>query len=475
MQITLYGAASEVTGSCYLVESGENRLLIDCGLFQGPQRLTRLNRIPTGILRKQLDAVILTHGHLDHCGRLPLLVKAGFSGPIYCTQGTIEIAKLILSDAARIQHEDNLRENRHRKRDGLRPVAPLFDHNDVERVFKRFKSVEYDEWFRLEEGVKAKLVEAGHILGSASIILSLQENGCTKQLVFSGDLGQWNAPIMRDPAIIEDADLVFMESTYGDRDHKSLPDTLNEFEDAISSALANKGKILIPTFAVGRTQELLYHIAEMFRTHRFEPFPIYLDSPMAIAATQLYSKHTELMDDEAQILEKSGQLRKDLRSLKLCPSPEESQALNNVEGPCMILAGAGMCNAGRIMHHLRHNLSLPETVVVIAGYQVKGSLGRHLVEGVETVKIFGETFHVRAKVVSLGGFSAHAGQTDLLRWLEPMASKQARVILTHGEPNPIIELQQKILERFKNRAERPVIGDVISVDLHKQRIITSAG
>ncbi|MBX9724181.1 MAG: MBL fold metallo-hydrolase [Candidatus Obscuribacterales bacterium] len=462
MQVTLYGAANEVTGSCYLLETKESRILIDCGLFQGPERLKKFNRIPANIFSRRLDAVILTHGHLDHCGRLPLLVRAGYNGPIYTTQGSIEISRLVLSDAARIQHEDTERENRHRHQNGLKPISALFDQSDVERVCTLYRAIDYGEKTAISKDVNIQLVEAGHILGSASAIIEVSNSEEKKRIVFSGDLGPWNAPIMRDPAVIEDADIVFMESTYGDRDHKTLDDTLLEFENAIRHAILNKGKILIPTFAVGRTQQLLYHLAEMFRKGVFEPFPIYLDSPMAIAATELYRKHPELMDEEARALEMSGQLRKDLASLRLCPASEDSRALNSVEGPCLILAGAGMCNAGRILHHLRHNLANAENVVIIVGYQVKGSTGRHLVEGAETVKILGETIHVRAAVRALGGFSAHAGQSDLLRWLEPMARKHAHVILTHGEANPINELYHKVEERFSLKAERPKLGNTLS-------------
>ncbi len=462
MQITLYGAANEVTGSCYLLETKESRILIDCGMFQGPERLKKFNRIPANIFSRRLDAVILTHGHLDHCGRLPLLIKAGYKGPIFTTQGSVEISRLVLSDAARIQHEDTERENRHRHRDGLKPISALFDQSDVELVCTLYRALDYDETAVISKDVKLKLVEAGHILGSASAILEVSNSEERKRIVFSGDLGPWNAPIMRDPAVIEQADVVFMESTYGDRDHKSLDETLIEFEDAIRHAISNKGKILIPTFAVGRTQQLLYHLAEMFRKKVFDPFPIYLDSPMAIAATELYRKHPELMDEEAQALERSGQLRRDLATLRLSPGSEDSRALNSIEGPCLILAGAGMCNAGRILHHLKHNLASPENVVVIVGYQVKGSTGRHLVEGVETVKILGETIHIKASVKALGGFSAHAGQTDLLRWLEPMARGNPRVILTHGEANPINQLAYAIDARFHLKAERPKLGNTLS-------------
>ncbi|MBY0357287.1 MAG: MBL fold metallo-hydrolase [Candidatus Obscuribacterales bacterium] len=464
MHVTLYGAAREVTGSCYLLETQSSRLLVDCGMFQGSDRLERQNYIPNNMSAEKLDAVVLTHGHLDHCGRLPLLVKEGFSGPIYATAGTIDIAMLILSDAAKIQKDDADRENRRRKGQGWASISrPLFTQHDVELVSKLFRKVEYGRWFHPAKDIRTKLVEAGHILGSACVEMTVFEEGYTKKLVFSGDLGPWDMPILQDPARIEEADLVFMESTYGDRDHKTLPETVAEFQDLLKAAFDNKGKVLIPTFAVGRTQQILYHIAEMFRQKIVPPMPIYLDSPMAIAATELYSRHSELMDQESRLLQSSGQLRKDLSTLRTCVTPDESRALNNVTGPCLILAGAGMCNAGRIMHHLRHNLGLPGTVLIIVGYQIKNSIGRRLLEGANAVKIFGETIKVNAKVKSLGGFSAHAGQSDLLRWLEPMASKKPRLVLMHGESHQMSELSYKIKESYGLCAESPKFGETIVV------------
>lgn len=463
MHVTPYGAACEVTGSCYLVETDQSRLLVDCGLYQGPERLTKLNLIPKKILSSPLDAVVLTHGHLDHCGRLPLLVKAGYAGPVFATQGTIDVATLILNDAVRIQQADIERENRHRKRDGLEPVSPLFDQHDVERACRLFRPVEYEESMSPAAGVQVELVDAGHILGSASVKMSVNQSGRKVRLVFSGDIGPLNAAIMRDPTLIQSADITFVESTYGDRDHRPLADTVDEFHDAIKTTTEKKGKILIPTFAVGRTQQILYHLAEIFRQSSREPFPVYLDSPMAIAATELYRKHPELMDEEAQNLENTGELRRDLRSLKFCTTADESRALNNVAGPCVILAGAGMCNAGRILHHLRHNLSSPDTMVLIVGYQVKGSLGRQLIDGAETVRILGETITVRATVKGLGGFSAHAGQSELLKWLEPMASNGARIVLTHGEKQTMVEFAKMIKERLAVETECPHLGEELSI------------
>lgn len=461
MQITVYGAAQDVTGSCYLVETGNARLLVDCGLFQGSDRLERMNRIPRPLIDKKIDAVLITHAHLDHCGRLPMLVKAGYTGPIYATTPTSEISALILRDSARIEEEDTARENRRRAKENLPPMEPLYTTKDAERVLGQFRTIKYNTWTEVAEGFNIEFVEAGHILGSSCIEMVASQNGGRRRLVFSGDVGQWNVPIMRDPAKITNADVVFMESTYGDRDHRKLDDTLKEFHEIIIEAYKNKGRVLIPSFAVGRTQMLLYFFAEMFRKGMVPAFPIYLDSPMAIAATELYAKYPAYMDEEAHGLHTSGQLSYDLQTLHTCSTVDESKALNNVEGPCVIIAGAGMCNAGRILHHLKQSLDNPSTSVLIVGYQPRGSLGRMLIEGNPTVKMFGETVHVKAKIHGLGGFSAHAGQTDLLRWLEPMAHDKPRVVLVHGEPHPMNMLAQKIRQQFGIEPQLPKLGDTL--------------
>ncbi|MBI4533106.1 MAG: MBL fold metallo-hydrolase [Candidatus Melainabacteria bacterium] len=463
MEITLYGAAGEVTGSCYLVETDSARVVVDCGLFQGSDKVERLNKIPHSLIAKPIDAVILTHAHLDHSGRLPLFVKVGYRGPIYATKGSIDIARLILNDAANIQVQDAQRANRIRHRAGLPPIEPLFTPKDVAAVCQQMRELNYNQWHAVGQNIRVQAVEAGHILGSSSVKLTVNENGDTQTLIFSGDLGPFGAPILRDPARIDEADTVFIESTYGDRNHRPLTETITEFEQLIHRAICTKGKILVPTFAVGRAQQILYHLFQIFKTGSISPFPIYLDSPMAIAATELYFTHQDLMDEEAIALQNSGQLMRDFATVITCQTADESRALNNIEGPCLILAGAGMCNAGRILHHLKHNLWISSTVVIIVGYQARGSLGRLLLDGRSKVKIFGETIAVRATIRGLGGFSAHAGQSDLLRWLEPMARQRPRVIVTHGEDHPRHELAHKIHELYHIDAEIPRMGDILTI------------
>lgn len=466
MRVIPYGAAGGVTGSCYLVDIKKSKILVDCGLFQGFSVDISSNRIPAGINVGQIEAIALTHAHLDHCGRLPLFVRAGFSKKIYATQATIDVAKLILLDSAHLQESDAERENRRRARALRKPIEPLYTTEDVKRVFPLFEPVEYEKEIDIAPGMKAKFFEAGHLLGSSSIALCVNDVGVKKRLLFSGDLGPAGMPILRDSKKItdEDFDAVFIESTYGDRDHRDLQATIDEFLDLLKHAVEHRGKVLIPTFAVGRAQQLLYYLGEFFDQGKLPKIPVYLDSPMAIEASKLYLSHVELYDDEAAAYAKKKALKSALSTLKICRTGEESRALNDIEGPCIIMAGAGMCNGGRILHHLKNNLYKDGTVVLICGFQAEGSLGRLLVEGRKRVRIFGEEIGVRAKVFTLGGFSAHAGQTDLLRWLAAVVEKRAkrpRVIVVHGENRQREALSQKIFVRFGIRSAIPHLGEAV--------------
>ncbi len=454
MKVSLLGAAGgDVTGSAYLVQSERARVLVDFGLFQGAALAEDRNRIPRALQVRQLDAVLLTHAHLDHTGRLPLLARAGYHRYIHATEATIELTGLILRDAAHIQEGDAERINRKRLRAGQEPIEPLFRFEDVERLMPLWRSVDYDRPTEVAPGVMARWVEAGHMLGSAAIELTVDENGRRSVLVFSGDLGPRGAPILRDPAALDHAQLVFLEATYGDRDHRPLADTLVEARRIILQAVARKGRILVPTFAVGRAQQILYHLAALFREGAVPPFPVFLDSPMAAEASAIYARHAELYDEEAADLARRNSLEHDLRTLRICTTTEQSRAINDVPGPLLVMAGAGMCNAGRILHHLKHGLWRPETDVLFVGYQAPGSLGRALIDGKQTVSIFGERIRVEARIHTLGGFSSHAGQSDLIRWLGHLAPARPRVILTHGEDRGRKPLARLIREKFGIDAE----------------------
>jgi metallo-beta-lactamase family protein len=451
MKVTPFGAASgEVTGSAYLVETDAAAVLVDFGMFQGNKESEGRNRLPWGPGSRPLDAVVVTHAHLDHTGRLPLLAQQDFEGPIFATPATLDMTRLILKDSAKVQAAEVARQNRKRELVGKSPLSPLYTNEDVERVAGCFRPAPYDTPLKVVPGLQATFVEAGHMLGSASVKLTAQEGGRSRSVVLSGDLGPKGAPILRDFTPFHAADAVYVEATYGDRDHKPFADTVAEFTSIVDEVVSRGGKMLVPTFAVGRAQVLLGLLAFLFRSGRVRPFPVYLDSPMAIEATKIYANHRELFDEETLAFTAEHTIREDLEKAhsRETVTAEESKALNDVPGPCMILAGAGMCNAGRILHHLRHNLDRPETAVLIVGYQGAGTLGRQLVEGKRSVSIFGERIEVKASVHTLGGFSAHAGQSDLLGWLEAMVPSKPRVVVSHGENPGRNALASKIRERF---------------------------
>ena len=463
MKITLGGAAGgEVTGSCYVFQTKQARVLVDCGLFQGGKKSEALNRPPTTPNRK-LDAVLLTHGHLDHTGRLPLLAKMGYTGRIYGTPATLDMTGLILRDSARLQVSDNERKNRRRARAGEPPQEPLYTPDDAERIISQLRPVPYQRPFEAAPGIKAIWTDSGHMLGSASIQLIVDEDGRTKRVVFSGDIGPRSAPMLREFEPFQQADLLFLESTYGGRDHRSFAETVAEFERIVIDAVKRGGKILVPTFAIGRAQLITLLLGKMFRAGKVKPFPIFLDSPMAIEATNIYLKHMELFDDEMKAFIRDRPLRADLKTMKTTATADESRAINEVCGACLVMAGAGMCSGGRILHHLRANLWKPSTHVLIVGYQGHGSLGRLLVDGEKEVKVFGEKIAVKATIHTLGGFSAHAGQTDLMHWFDVIAPSKPRVVLTHGEDDQRAALARLIQQRYRLSSKLPKLGETIDI------------
>jgi metallo-beta-lactamase family protein len=463
MKITPLGAAGgQVTGSCYVVETSNARVLIDCGLFQGGRKSEALNRPPTGA-KSKIDAVLLTHAHLDHTGRLPILARMGYTGPVVATPATIDMTALILRDSARIQVADNERQNRNRMREGKPPQEPLYSPEDADAIIGCLRPVHYQQELTVAPGIQAIWAESGHMLGSASIQLIVQEDGHTRRIVFSGDLGPRSALILRDYDPFREADMVFLESTYGGRDHRPLPDTISEFVEIVQQSVESGAKILVPTFAVGRAQLILLLLSWMFRTGKSRPIPIFLDSPMAIQATDIYAKHESLFDDELQQYIKERPVYADLKTLRTTVSVDESKAINDVQGACVVLAGAGMCTAGRILHHFRANLWKSNTHVIIVGYQGDGSLGRQLVDGRESVRIFGDPIAVKAKIHTLGGFSGHAGQTDLMEWFKVIAPSRPRVVLTHGEDKQREALAALIHERYQLPSISPAMRETIEL------------
>ena len=451
MHLQFYGAAGEVTGSCHILEVGGRRLLLDCGLIQGGDSPEARNREPFPFDAAQVDAVVLSHAHIDHCGRLPLLGKRGFRGPIYATAACRDLARILLADSAFMAERDAERARRHAeegrrrsRRDG--PLEPLFTRDDAERTLRQFVPVRYDQPRELLPGVVLAFRDAGHILGSASVWLDLREEGRASRVVFSGDVGQYDSPILRDPAADGSADWVVMESTYGDRRHRDREQTLAEFGQILLDARRRGGHVLVPAFAVGRSQEILYSLATHYDAWRVGDWQVFLDSPLAIEATAIYGRHPELYDEEATAAHRRAQRMPALPNLHLCRTADESMAINALRDGAIVIAGSGMCTGGRIVHHLKHNLARPETSVIFTGFQAVGTLGRAIVDRRDTVRIHGEPVRVAAQVHTLGGFSAHGDQHDLLRWHGGLKGAR-RTFLVHGESTGATGLREALRSR----------------------------
>lgn len=464
MKIKPVGASGgEVTGSAYLVRTSRATILVDSGMFQGGRQSEAKNKLPSGVRPEEIDAVLLTHAHLDHTGRLPLLFKHGFEGPVYGTGATIDLAELIMKDCARIQSQDAQRRSKKAAQRNLPPCEALFEPEDVEPFRSLVREVKFQKPVQVADGITARWVEAGHMLGSGCIELTIEEEGRKKVVVFSGDLGPTTLPLIRQYQTFDRADAVFLESTYGDRQHRPYAQTVAEFEKIVKQVAKGNGKILIPTFAIGRSQQMLYHLAIMFLRKDIAPFPVFLDSPMALEATKIYRKYPDLFDDELVAWQKRGLLPLDRDIFKPSTTATDSKKINDVPGPCVVLAGAGMCNAGRILHHLKQNLDKPTTQVLIVGFQSYGSLGRKLVDGEKVVSIFGERIPVQAKVHTLNGFSGHADQGELLKWFSTLAPGKPKVFLTHGEDRGRGALAKLIQQRFKLSPGLPRQGEVIEI------------
>jgi metallo-beta-lactamase family protein len=430
-------------------------------MIQGSKTDEAKNALPFDFDVKSIDAVILSHGHIDHCGRLPVLVRSGFKGPIYTHKATADLLPVMLEDAASLAEMDAERRNRFRK-DGHSNHKPLFTRKDVGGVVRLLEGMAYREERELFPGITVTLNEAGHILGSASVRIQADENGKTRTLVFSGDVGPRNTPILCDPDPFRDADLVLMESTYGGRLHRDRMATLQEMGDILESAWQSGGNILIPAFAVGRSQELLYWFAKHYNDWNLGRWKIFLDSPMASKVVEVYDRHEELFDAEARAVFHGKPSPFRLPNLHYTSDVEESKAINQHKGGCIIIAGSGMCNGGRIRHHLLLNLGNPKNHVLFVGYQSAGTLGRLLVDGVPEIKLFGELIKIKAKRHTLGGLSAHTDQAGLLDWYGAYANRP-QVALVHGEDDARRALADALFEKFQIKAHVPVYGAVLSI------------
>ncbi|WP_455201914.1 MBL fold metallo-hydrolase RNA specificity domain-containing protein [Kaarinaea lacus] len=448
-QLTFLGSTEGVTGSLYLLETDQARVLLECGLFQGVKEDGKVNRAPFPFDVNSIDAVILSHAHLDHSGRLPKLVSDGYQGPIYMTRPTGELLDIMLKDSAFLSMRDAEWENKRRKRSGKPEIEPIYNMNDVEATLKQIDGLPYAEKHEVVKGIEVTFHDAGHILGSAIVEIDIKEGGHSRKLVFSGDLGNSYAALLRDPVELQKADVVLLESTYGDRDHRPLEETLAEFRDVILQANDNGGNVLIPAFAVGRTQEIIFYLGELYQQGDLNHQAVFLDSPMAIAATEVYHRYQNVYNEEdvAAIKQtKSGTLHSFLPVLRYSRRTEESMAINKIRNGAIIIAGSGMCDGGRIRHHLKHNLWRRDAHVMIVGYQVYGTPGRALVDGAEHIRIVGEDIAVNAKIHTLGGFSAHAGQQQLIDWVANFRNAHPKVYLIHGEDEAKAILREKLQE-----------------------------
>lgn len=462
-KLTFYGAIEGVTGSCYLLETESSRILLECGLVQGHHEEEEANANPFPFAPKQLDAVVLSHAHLDHSGRLPKLVSDGYGGSIYMTRATEALLDIMLKDAAYLEQRDIEWENKHRRRSGRPLLEPLYTLDDVEATLSQCNSHPYSQRISISNDIKIVFHDAGHILGSAIVEILITEQGKQKRLVFSGDLGNSCAALLRDPEPVYEADILLLESTYGDRDHLAMEETLEEFEQIILDASKNGGNVLIPSFAIGRTQEIIFRLGELYHANKLDHLAVYLDSPMAIAATEVYEQYMHVYNAEDRYLiehSHAHDLQSFLPILRFSRTTDESMALNRIAEGAIIIAGSGMCNGGRIRHHFKHNLWRNNAHVIIVGYQAIGTPGRALVDGAKTLRIGGDEIVVNAEIHTLGGFSAHASQSQLLSWANNFHKPRPQLYLVHGET----EAKQALQHRFQQQdwaANIPALNETI--------------
>jgi metallo-beta-lactamase family protein len=462
MKITCLGAAGCVTGSCFLLDNGK-KYLVDCGLFQGNKSLEEMNRLDWNFNPREVSALFLTHAHIDHSGRIPKLVKDGFRGRIYTSVPTAELVKILLLDSAHIQEMEAGWQTRKNRRRGGPDVEPLYTVADAEACFSQIETIPFDEILPVHPGLSVRFRNSGHILGSSILEVWTGPSSSAHKVVFSGDLGKKDQIILQDPHSIFNADTLFIESTYGNRNHKSFDESINELLEAINYSYRQKEKVIIPAFAVERTQEILYVLGEFFRKGKIPSMPVYLDSPLAIAATEIFRKMKPYYDEEAAAIVAQGEDPFDFDELTYSRTSEESIAINETSGPAIVIAGNGMCTAGRIKHHLKHNIWRKGSSLVIVGFQAEGTLGRAIIEGANSIRIFGEKLLVKARVFTIGGFSAHADQQGLLQWLEDFENPAMQVYMIHGEKSVSEGFAALARQKLGFDTHVPGIGSVITL------------
>jgi metallo-beta-lactamase family protein len=449
MRIKFMGAARTVTGSCYILEANGRRFAVDCGMHQGNAEIEKRNWDVDIYDARNIECFFITHAHIDHSGLLPRLVREGFSGPIYATFPTVDLLKILLMDSAHIQEVEAQWKNRKHLRSGGNHLHPLYTRADAEATLPMLRAIPNDEIFEPFPGVRVNFKDAGHILGASLIEIQTEENGRSVKLVFSGDIGRPAQLLMEDPSVVESADFLFLESTYGDRNHKGEGESLSELAEAIAYSYKHGEKVIIPAFAVERTQEMMYCLYLLSKDGRLPAdMPVYLDSPLAIQATEIFRRHTAYLDEETKALIKKGDDPLYLPQLHLTPSTAQSMEINNQSGPAIVISASGMADAGRIRHHLRHNLWREGASVVFVGFQAQGTTGRKIVDGAQKISLFGEQVAVKARIFTINGFSAHAGQSQILDWLSHFKNRDMQVFLVHGEYSAQMVLAELIKERF---------------------------
>lgn len=473
MNITFLGAAKTVTGSCYLIETRDTKFLVDCGMFQGRANEVILNAEPFSVNPAELDFMLLTHAHIDHSGRIPKLYMDGFKGTIYATKPTVQLCGIMLPDSGHIQETETEWINRKRQRAGKAPVKPLYTVKEATDCLGLFKGVAYGEAFSATEDIRIRFNDAGHILGSAIVEIWVRENGKDTKIVFSGDLGNKGIPILRDPVVISDADYLVIESTYGNRLHKLKKETdkLERFISIITETIEKGGNVIIPSFAVGRTQEIIYDLNKYMdvfgdAVKKIFNIPVYVDSPLATSATQIFRENLDCFDEEAKEYIANGDNPLDFPTLKFTQSPEESRKLNEKTESTIIISASGMCDAGRIKHHLKHNLWRKESTILFVGYQAEGTLGRRILDGADKVKLFGEEISVNARIEAIDGFSGHADRAGLISWVKGFSKKPKKVFIVHGELEVMNEFAQTLTDQFGLKCIIPTRGDsfVVTAD-----------